>query len=86
MGAQRTVENLNEQGVIIVGNPDTVRRRILEAHRDLGFGTFMTLLQFGTLSAKLTEKNIRLFAKEVLPAVQNASDNDYRGFEIKAGG
>ena len=73
MGAQRTVENLAEQGMI-VGSPDTVRRRITDCHRQLGFGTFMTLLQFGSLSPKLTEKNIRLFAAEVLPALQALDD------------
>jgi alkanesulfonate monooxygenase SsuD/methylene tetrahydromethanopterin reductase-like flavin-dependent oxidoreductase (luciferase family) len=83
MGAQRTVESLNDQGVIIVGSPDTVRRRIMEAHCELGFGVFMTLLQFGTLSASLTEKNIRLFAKEVLPVLKGLSDREYRGFDVR---
>jgi alkanesulfonate monooxygenase SsuD/methylene tetrahydromethanopterin reductase-like flavin-dependent oxidoreductase (luciferase family) len=82
MGAQRTVENLAEQGVILIGSPDTVRKRIIECHRTLGFGTFMTLLQFGSLSARLTEKNIRLFAAEVLPALQALDDDNYRGFEL----
>ena len=81
MGAGRNVENLNAQGVIIVGSPDTVRKRILDAHKRLGFGTFMSLLQFGSLSKELTEKNIRLFAKEVLPAVQDLSDKQYEGFQ-----
>jgi len=83
MGAGRNVENLNAQGVIIVGSPDTVRRRIAEAHRELGFSNFMTLLQFGSLSARLTEKNIRLFASEVLPALQALDDRNYQGFDAK---
>ena len=83
MGAGRNVENLNKQGVIIVGSPKTVRERILDAHRQLGFGSFMTLLQFGSLSAQLTEKNIRLFAKEVLPALQAVDDRRYEGFKSK---
>jgi len=70
MSANRTIENLVAQGVAIVGSPDTVRRRLLDYHRQLGFGTYVTLLQFGTLSRELTEKNIRLFAREVLPALQ----------------
>jgi alkanesulfonate monooxygenase SsuD/methylene tetrahydromethanopterin reductase-like flavin-dependent oxidoreductase (luciferase family) len=83
MGAGRNIENLNKQGVIIVGSPKTVRERILDAHRQLGFGSFMTLLQFGSLSAQLTEKNIRLFAKEVLPALQAVDDRRYEGFKTK---
>jgi alkanesulfonate monooxygenase SsuD/methylene tetrahydromethanopterin reductase-like flavin-dependent oxidoreductase (luciferase family) len=82
MGAQRTIENLAEQGVIIIGSPETVRRRIIDCHRMLGFGTFMTLLQFGSLSARLTEKNIRLFAAEVMPALQALDDRNYAGFDL----
>jgi alkanesulfonate monooxygenase SsuD/methylene tetrahydromethanopterin reductase-like flavin-dependent oxidoreductase (luciferase family) len=70
--------------VIIVGSPETVRRRILEAHRELGFSTFMTLLQFGSLSADKTDRNIRLFAKEVLPALQEADDRNYEGMRTAA--
>jgi alkanesulfonate monooxygenase SsuD/methylene tetrahydromethanopterin reductase-like flavin-dependent oxidoreductase (luciferase family) len=81
MGAARNVENLAAQGVIIVGSPKTVLARIRDCHRQLGFASFTTLLQFGTLSAALTEKNIRLFAREVLPALQALGDKDYAGWE-----
>jgi alkanesulfonate monooxygenase SsuD/methylene tetrahydromethanopterin reductase-like flavin-dependent oxidoreductase (luciferase family) len=81
MGAGRNVENLNAQGVIIVGSPDTVRRRIAEAHHELGFSTFMTLLQFGSLSHDMTIRNTELFAREVLPALQALDDRHYAGFE-----
>src|SRR5579872_298508 len=81
MGAARNVENLAAQGVIIVGSPDTVLKRIRDCHRQLGFGTFTALLQFGTLSAPLTQRNIRLFAKEVMPALQALGDQDYAGFK-----
>jgi len=81
MGAKRTVENLAAQGVIIVGSPATVLNRIRECHRQLGFGSFTALLQFGTLSAALTERNIRLFAREVMPALQALGDESYAGWE-----
>jgi hypothetical protein len=44
----------------------------------------MTLLQFGSLSADKTDKNIRLFAKEVLPALQEADDRNYEGMRTAA--
>ena len=75
------METLMETGVVIVGSPETVRRKIAECHEVLGFGTFVALMQFGTLPAALTEKNIRLFAEEVLPAIRPLSDREYRGFE-----
>ena len=75
------METLMETGVVIVGSPETVRRKITECHEVLGFGTFVALLHFGTLPADRTVKNIRLFADEVLPAIRHLSDREYRGFE-----
>ncbi len=83
MGGQR-MEAMMEAGVIIVGSPDTVRKKIIECHEVLGFGTFVALLHFSTLSAKHTEKSMRLFAEEVLPAIQPLSDREYRGFEVSS--
>jgi hypothetical protein len=60
-----------------------VRRRITEAHKELGFGAFMTLLQFGSLDAAKTEKNIRRFCAEVLPAIQALDDRNYQGWDAK---
>ena len=75
------METLIETGVVLVGSPETVRRKIAECHEVLGFGSFVALLHFGTLPAGLTERNIRLFAEEVLPAIRPLSDREYRGFE-----
>jgi alkanesulfonate monooxygenase SsuD/methylene tetrahydromethanopterin reductase-like flavin-dependent oxidoreductase (luciferase family) len=75
------IETMIERGIIICGSPDTVRRRIAEAHHELGFQEFICMQQFGNLSAERTEKNIRLFASEVMPAVKALTDREYRGFE-----
>ena len=80
----QTIEKMMELGIVIVGSPDTVRERILHCHRELGFANFIALLHFGTLPADLTEKNIRLFANEVMPALQPMGDEAYRGFERAA--
>ena len=81
MGSQ-TMESLMENGVVIVGSPDTVRQKIIECHEVLGFGTFIALLQFGTLPADKTASNIRYFAEEVIPAIRPLDDQQYRGFEL----
>ena len=80
LGGQ-TIENLMAQGIIIVGSPDTVRKHITKCHHEIGFHNFVTLLQFGTLPPDLTENNIRLFAAEVMPAIQQLTDREYLGFE-----
>ena len=76
-----TVDHLISEGIAIIGSPDTVRRRIEEAHRLIGFQQFLALLQFGTLPRELTEQNIRRFCAEVAPAIQRLSDREYMGFE-----
>ncbi len=75
------VEYLVEQGIFICGSPDTVRKKLIQRHRELGFQNLVCMLQFGTLPGDLTERNIRLFAAEVLPAMQALTDAEYQGFE-----
>ena len=77
-----TIEMLIERGIIVCGSPDTVRRIITERHRRMGFSELMVMLMFGSLPRDLTEKNIRLFAEHVLPAIKPLGDKDYRGFEL----
>ena len=77
-----TGEGLVEKGIAIVGSPDTVRKRFTQYHKELGFGNVVALLHFGTLPADLTERNIRLFCKEVLPALKPLDDRNYQGFEV----
>jgi alkanesulfonate monooxygenase SsuD/methylene tetrahydromethanopterin reductase-like flavin-dependent oxidoreductase (luciferase family) len=83
-GQEHTVDTLIEQGIILCGSPDTVRKQLMDTHRLLGFQNLLCLLQFGTLPRDLTEKNIRMFASDVLPAVQALSDKEYAGMEVKA--
>jgi alkanesulfonate monooxygenase SsuD/methylene tetrahydromethanopterin reductase-like flavin-dependent oxidoreductase (luciferase family) len=77
-----TFERLSSLGVVIVGSPETVRRKIAAAHRELGFENFIALLHFGTLPRDLTERNIRRFAAEVLPALRPLGDKEYKGFDL----
>src|SRR3979411_2169122 len=76
-GQEHTVDTLIEQGIILCGSPDTVRKQLVDSHRLLGFQNFLAMLQFATLPSDLTEKNIRLFAREVLPALQALTDKEY---------
>jgi len=83
-GQEHTVDSLIEQGIILCGSPDTVRKQLVDSHRLLGFQNFLAMLQFATLPADLTEKNIRLFAREVLPALQTLTDKEYSGLQTQA--
>jgi alkanesulfonate monooxygenase SsuD/methylene tetrahydromethanopterin reductase-like flavin-dependent oxidoreductase (luciferase family) len=67
-----TAEELNEQGFCIFGTPETVRQRLLEYQKTMGFGKMVCLMQFGSLPAELTRKSMDLFAAEVMPHLRRA--------------
>jgi alkanesulfonate monooxygenase SsuD/methylene tetrahydromethanopterin reductase-like flavin-dependent oxidoreductase (luciferase family) len=83
-GQEHTIDTLIEQGIIVCGSPDTVRKQFMDTHRLLGFQNLLCLLQFGTLPRELTERNVRLFASEVLPTLQGLTDKEYAGMEVRA--
>jgi alkanesulfonate monooxygenase SsuD/methylene tetrahydromethanopterin reductase-like flavin-dependent oxidoreductase (luciferase family) len=62
-----TIDSVIESGAFVIGSVETVRRRLLEANRDLHLGNFLALIQFGTLPHDLTKKNIETFATKVIP-------------------
>ena len=65
--AATTLEALMDFGMVVCGSPATVRQRIAAIQKELGVGTLIAMLQVATLPADLTEKNLRLFAAEVMP-------------------
>jgi alkanesulfonate monooxygenase SsuD/methylene tetrahydromethanopterin reductase-like flavin-dependent oxidoreductase (luciferase family) len=67
-----TIDDVAAKGMFIYGSPATVREKLEEHQRSIGFGHLLMLLQFGTLTAELTHKNIRTFAAEVMPHFRNA--------------
>jgi alkanesulfonate monooxygenase SsuD/methylene tetrahydromethanopterin reductase-like flavin-dependent oxidoreductase (luciferase family) len=65
-----TRKQIEDGAYAIVGSPSTVRDKLLEYGKKLGVGNLLGLFQLGTLPADLTRKNMQLFAKEVMPALQ----------------
>ncbi|GAA1171969.1 LLM class flavin-dependent oxidoreductase [Pseudonocardia alaniniphila] len=66
-------EELVEQGLVIVGGPESVRNRIEEFREELGFGQMMVLLAIGDMSPELTRRNTEIFAGEVIPHFRKAA-------------
>jgi alkanesulfonate monooxygenase SsuD/methylene tetrahydromethanopterin reductase-like flavin-dependent oxidoreductase (luciferase family) len=54
----------------LIGSVETVRERLLGFVNELRLGTILALLQFGSLPADLTRRNIELYAREVVPWVR----------------
>ena len=61
-----------QEGLSIIGSPDTVIRELKSQSETLGCGIIMGLFQFGSMPHELAMKNIGRFAKEVLPEVQES--------------
>jgi len=65
--SRKTWEEIDSTSLAIVGSVDSVLRRLEEAHKLLGFGKMVPFVQFGSLPADLTKRNIELFAEHVIP-------------------
>jgi alkanesulfonate monooxygenase SsuD/methylene tetrahydromethanopterin reductase-like flavin-dependent oxidoreductase (luciferase family) len=85
-----TYETLQEKGIVIVGTPDTVRRRIEYLHQRCGIGHILLMNQAGFMSTDKVRRSISLFAREVYPAIRGlgeapASDANGTGQRTLAG-
>jgi alkanesulfonate monooxygenase SsuD/methylene tetrahydromethanopterin reductase-like flavin-dependent oxidoreductase (luciferase family) len=70
MHHDRTLEDMVDAGSFIVGSPATVRERLLDAQRRIGFGNLLMTIQFGSLPHDLTMRNIEMLARHVIPALK----------------
>lgn len=69
----KTLDRVDELGMFIVGSPNTVRQRLEDYSARAGFGQVCSILQFGTLPAELTKKNLELFASDVMPHLRDTA-------------
>ena len=83
-GTGQTIEGLIEAGIFLCGSPETVKRKLTEAHRLTGFQNFVGMMQFGTLSKDNTMKNLDMFAEHVMPHLRALDDDGFVGLEAAA--
>jgi hypothetical protein len=68
---QMTVENMIDAGIVFAGTPDMVFRQISDFYEHVGgFGHLLMQAQGAYMSHEDTVENVTLFAKEVLPRLQ----------------
>ncbi|CAD6559440.1 Alkanesulfonate monooxygenase [Paraburkholderia hiiakae] len=70
----KTIDELIKSGIFLCGSAATVRDQILHYQKEIGFGTFISLMQFGTLPHELTLKSTRTFAQHVIPALRDVGE------------
>lgn len=73
IGGKQTIDDVIDKGMFICGSPQTVREQLEHYHSQIGFGHLLTLLQFGTLPAELTRKNMEIYASSVMPHLRASS-------------
>ena len=62
-----TLENILALDTAMIGSPETVRQKIEHYTSQVPIGTLVGMMQFGTLPADLTRRNIEMFAEKVIP-------------------
>ena len=67
-----TFGKLMDEGMFVCGSPETVIETLKTRQKALGFEHLISMLQFGTLPADLTERNLRLFADRIIPALKDS--------------
>ena len=65
--ARLSIDELIENGTVVVGSPRTVRDQLARLRDETGANKLVTMLQFGVLSDKLTRRNMEMFTSEVMP-------------------
>ena len=68
--AAKSYEFSIENGLAIVGSPDTVTRRLQHMKERMGLDLFTGNHQIGAMPHELVENSVKLFGKEVIPAFQ----------------
>jgi alkanesulfonate monooxygenase SsuD/methylene tetrahydromethanopterin reductase-like flavin-dependent oxidoreductase (luciferase family) len=67
-----------ERGFLMAGSAATVRDQLIAAVKRLRIGHLLALLHFGSMPHELCLKNIDLFCREVLPALADLWDDEWR--------
>jgi alkanesulfonate monooxygenase SsuD/methylene tetrahydromethanopterin reductase-like flavin-dependent oxidoreductase (luciferase family) len=65
--SELSFEELEREGYILVGSPQTVRDRLTQIRDDLGIGVFIGGGRIGDMSHALAVRSAELFAREVMP-------------------
>jgi alkanesulfonate monooxygenase SsuD/methylene tetrahydromethanopterin reductase-like flavin-dependent oxidoreductase (luciferase family) len=65
-GGARDIDAVMQSGMFLCGSPKTIRDKLKHFQKEVGFGYVLSMLQFATLPADLTAKNIALYANEVI--------------------
>jgi len=67
-----------DNGLALVGSPETVIRRLQEGQQRMGYDLFCTNHQIGRMPPDLVAQSVELFGKEVIPAFAGSGERERR--------
>jgi len=73
-GYRDSFEQLQEKGIVVAGNPDTVIKKLTYLHERCNIGHMLMMNQAGSMPADKTRHSMELFAKEVYPAIRGLGE------------
>ena len=56
----------------VIGSPETVIEKVRYLNEEAGVTTFLPFMNFGTMPVELVKRSMKLFAEEVIPAINRA--------------
>ena len=71
--ASKSYEYNIDNGIAVVGSPETVTRHLQEIQDRMGFTLFCTNHQIAGMPPSMVDRSIELFGKEVIPAFQRVA-------------
>ncbi len=71
---QDSYEELQDKGIVVAGNPDTVIKKLTYLYERCNIGHMLMMNQAGYMSADQTRRSMELFAREVYPAIRGLGE------------
>jgi alkanesulfonate monooxygenase SsuD/methylene tetrahydromethanopterin reductase-like flavin-dependent oxidoreductase (luciferase family) len=73
-GTRPVWDDVEQGGVILAGNPDTVATNFIKLCTEFGVGHILGAFQFGNLPDHLVRRSTKLFAEECMPRIREEVD------------
>lgn len=67
---EASIEQLVDEGIILIGTPDQITEKLLMSEQVLGCGQLVVTLAFGKMTAQETGEHLEMFAERVLPIIR----------------
>jgi alkanesulfonate monooxygenase SsuD/methylene tetrahydromethanopterin reductase-like flavin-dependent oxidoreductase (luciferase family) len=74
-GYADSYETLQEKGIVMVGSPETMIRRIRTLYERCGIGHLLMMNQAGSMPDDQVRRSLELFAREVYPAIRDLGES-----------